>query len=132
MFIRRVHRHITAWLAALALLLGSLLPLVSHAVVSAPADGSGWVEVCTVSGMAWVQTDAGDPSAGTQLPVHDMAQDRCDWCASHSPLSGLPPVAHPLAAPLAFGPELPPAFLHAPRPLFVWAAAHSRAPPAFA
>lgn len=132
MFTRRAHRQLTAWLAALALLLGSLLPVLSHAVVEAPADGQGWVEVCTVSGMAWVhQVD--DTAEGAALahpmPGGPFTLDRCDWCATHNPLAGLPPLAGTLAVPMVFGPDAPPAFLHAPRPLFVWAAAQSRAPP---
>ena len=55
MFARPLHRRLIAWLAAMALMLGSLLPVLSHAVVVAPSQGQGWVEVCTVSGMAWVK-----------------------------------------------------------------------------
>ncbi|MGB4060619.1 MAG: DUF2946 family protein [Burkholderiaceae bacterium] len=136
MFTRRAHRQLTAWLAALALLLGSLLPVLSHAVVRAPADGQGWVEVCTVSGMAWVKDAAqaaDDVASGAHTPLGSKPSlDPCGWCATHSPMVGLSAVAQPLFAPLVFGPDTPPAFLHAPRPLFVWAAAQSRAPPASA
>jgi hypothetical protein len=140
MFARRAHRQLTAWLATLALLLASVLPVLSHAVVSAPADGKGWVEVCTVSGMAWVKqvTDTAATDADGSAPLaHSMpggafALDRCDWCATHNPLAGVPTLAVALAVPLVFGPDVPPAFLQAPRPPFVWAAAQSRAPPATA
>jgi len=139
MLTRRVHRQLTAWLAAWVLLLGSLLPVLSHAVVRAPADGQGWVEVCTVSGMAWVKqvADIGADTAAAEgsaplahsMPGTAFTLDRCDWCATHNPLAGVPPLAVPLAVPLVFGPDAPPAFLQAPRSLFVWAAAQSRAPP---
>jgi hypothetical protein len=137
MFPRRIHRQLTGWLAAMALLLGGLLPVLSHAVVAAPANGQGWVEVCTVSGMAWVKqvadATAADAGRGLQqshtLPGSPVAVDGCDWCATHNPLTGVPQLAGSPMAPLVFGPDLPPSFLHAPRPLFVWAAAHSRAPP---
>ncbi len=130
----RAHHRFTAWLAALAVLWGCLLPVMSHAVVAHQVGDKGWVEVCTATGMAWVNgTDAGlvsapdSPQGGT-----GSGMVACDWCATHSPLAGLPTVPQPLAAPLVFGADVPTAFLHAPRPLFVWAAAHSRAPPASA
>jgi len=131
MFTRRVHRRLTAWLAALALLCSGLLPVLSHAVVASSGPGQGWVEVCTVSGMAWVQQADGDADSSglSSTPGTDLSMARCDWCATHSPTTGLPPVAaSALVLPLA-GTDVPPAFLHAPRPLFVWASAHSRAPP---
>jgi Protein of unknown function (DUF2946) len=135
MFARRIHRQLTAWIAAMALLLGGLLPVLSHAVVTAPANGQGWVEVCTVSGMAWVKqvADATDTGRGAQqahtLPGVPIAPDGCDWCSTHNPLAGVPLLAGSPTAPQVFGPEVPTRFLQAPRPLFVWAAAHSRAPP---
>ena len=129
---RSLHKHITAWLAALAVLWGALMPVLSHAVVAHQAAGTGWVEVCTATGMAWVKSadDGAATSANSQQePASGMAMTGCDWCATHSPLAGLHAVAQPLAAPLTFGPDAPAAFLHAPRPLFVWATAQSRAPP---
>jgi Protein of unknown function (DUF2946) len=138
MFARRTFRQLTAWLATLALLLGGLLPVLSHAVVSAPANGQGWVEVCTVSGMAWVKPAVADTNAANveggaplahSMPGSPLTMDRCEWCAAHNPLAGVPLLASPLAAPLEFGSCVLPRFFHAPRPLFVWAAARSRAPP---
>ena len=133
MFTLRAQHRFIAWLAALAVLWGALLPVVSHAVVAHQVSDKGWVEVCTATGMAWVNSaDAGLASASDQ-PQGDsgsgMNMTTCDWCATHNPLTGLPTVPQPLVAPLMFGADVPAAFLHAPRPLFVWAAAHSRAPP---
>lgn len=133
MFLRPAQRRLTAWLAALALILGSLLPVVSHAVVVAPAGGQGWVEVCTVSGMAWVRQVPDDAGAASDSqhskPGSGALMDRCGWCATHSPMAGLPPVTGPLMGPVTLGADVPAAFRHAPRPLLVWAGAHSRAPP---
>ncbi|MDD2547747.1 MAG: DUF2946 family protein [Burkholderiaceae bacterium] len=132
-----MHRHLTAWLAALALLIGSLLPVLSHAVVAQTAqDAQSWVEVCTVSGMAWVRalevdTDQARASADhstddTSVPSRLMGA--CDGCSGHAPLLGVPPLAAVSLLPI--GPAaLPQAFLQAPRTLFVWVSAHSRAPP---
>jgi len=133
MFACRPHRRLTAWLTALVLVLCGLLPVLSHAVVSARGDASGWVEVCTVSGMAWVKPVPTD-SGNERPPAHPMpgsmvSLDHCGWCATHNPLTGVPPFAAAVVAPPVFGPSVPPAFLYAARPLFVWAAAQSRAPP---
>lgn len=125
----RAQYRFTAWLAALAVLWGALLPVLSHAVVSHQAGGSGWVEVCTATGMAWVNSTDNGATPGAGSPAKGMNMVDCDWCATHSPLASLPTVAQPQSAPLAFGSHLTAAFLHAPRPLFVWAAAQSRAPP---
>lgn len=129
----RAHRHFTAWLAALAVFWGCLMPVLSHAVVAHQAGGSGWVEVCTVTGMAWVKENPTPQTASLDNAQGDgdsgMNMATCDWCANHSPVAGLPTVPQPLAGPVVFGADVPAAFLHAPRPLFVWAAAHSRAPP---
>lgn len=129
MFAHRTHFRFTAWLAALAVLWGALLPVVSHAVAAHQSSTSGWVEVCTATGMAWVASadDALPSQSDSSAPGMNMAG--CDWCATHSPLAGWPAVAQPSVAPLALAPQVPAAFLNAPRPLFVWAAAQSRAPP---
>ena len=147
MFARRTLRHVTAWLAALAVLMAALRPALSHAVMSRlAATNGGLVEVCTVSGMAWVSADASsavsaDPVAPGQSQTGlqgsgsgdtGMVMAGCDWCATHAPGWSLPPVAAlslPLPVQLA---DVPLAFLHAPRLLAVWASAHSRAPPSAA
>lgn len=129
----RAHRRLTAWLAALAVLWGCLLPVVSHAVVAHQVGDNGWVEVCTATGMAWVTGADARVAADTDGPQDGngtgMVMTGCDWCATHSPLAGLPALVQPVVAPLSFGADAPAAFFHAPRPLFVWAAAQSRAPP---
>lgn len=138
MFTRTVLRRFTAWLAAMAVLCAGLLPLVSHAVVPHLSGAAGLVEVCTVSGMAWVKLDA--PSASTvsadpaKLAQPDgtapgMNMATCDWCALHSPHLGVPPAPVAMTLPAADLAAAPPAFFHAPRPLFAWAAAQPRAPP---
>ena len=132
MFLRCTSVRFTAWLAALAVLWGALLPVLSHAVVAHQSTSSGWVEVCTATGMAWVASADGAAAADSGDPLLGMNMAGCDWCATHTPLAGLHVAVQPLAAPTVFGPTVPLAFLQAPRPLFVWAAAQSRAPPVFA
>lgn len=138
MFTRNVaitlRQRLTAWLALWSLVLGALLPVLSHAAVRAPQPGQGWVEVCTVSGMAWVRQapEAVVSDDGSQPPANSslgMAMPGCVWCATHAPALGLPPVAALEPLPLIGTRWVPDAFLHAPRLLAVWSTAHSRAPP---
>lgn len=118
-------RRFAAWLATFAILLAALAPAVSHAM-TAVRGGASWVEVCTATGPALVKV------AGEQAPVKDSAPshvDHCPFCSTHAGAAGLPPAA--AALPVATGAHaLPELFLRAPRPLFVWAAAQARAPPA--
>lgn len=154
MLAHRTLRHFTAWLAALAVLMAVLLPALSHAVVARLVANGALIEVCTASGMAWVNPNAApaanadaaagsadasaNPLAGNSTSPADMGKGvgmgmaGCDWCATHAPGLSLPPVAAqalPQAMPMA---DVPPAFLHAPRLLAVWVSAHSRAPPSAA
>ena len=138
MFTRNVtitlRQRLTAWLALWSLVLSALLPVLSHAAVRAPQPGQGWVEVCTVSGMAWVRQapEAVVSDDGSQPPANSslgMAMPGCVWCATHAPALGLPPVAALEPLPLIGTRWVPDAFLQAPRLLAVWSTAHSRAPP---
>lgn len=135
-----LRQRISAWVALVLVVVQAMLPVLSHAVVSQAAQEQGWVEVCTVSGMAWVRltstaaptdvADAADESAPS--PLSSLASRGCEWCATHHPLTALPPAS--FASPIAASnwASHPPAFFHAPRLLAVWASAHSRAPPVLA
>lgn len=130
MFHRSPLRTLTAWLAALALLCAGLLPLVSHAVVPHLSASAGMVEVCTLSGMAWVKVDGqGAANSGSGESAPGMAMGHCDWCATHAPGLGLLPSVATAQLPPAVLAAQPAAFWQAPRPLFAWAAAQPRAPP---
>lgn len=123
----RVHRRFTAWLAMLAMVLGALAPTVAQAVV-ASSDRAGWVEVCSVSGMIWVQADTdAAPSDSPTAPVADASM-HCPWCTLHGGAADLPPVSV-LAEPLPRQTEPPPAFFRAVTLSGTWAVAHARAPP---
>ncbi len=121
--IRRLFRQAT-WLAICAMLGLALAPTVSHAL-AASGPGNPWAEICSVAGGKLVVADAAGAAdtqadAGTHL--------------GHCPLCGQ--IGHAPVLPSAeFVPvridaaEHRPAFVHAPRPLFAWAAAQPRAPP---
>ena len=74
MGLSHLHRRFSAWLALLALLLGTLAPAVTQAV-AAGSERAGWVQICSVSGMSWVQIDAGDSGPAVDW-IHDRLRDR--------------------------------------------------------
>lgn len=123
---RRTHRRLTTWIAALAILLASLAPAMSHALAS--AAGTLWVEVCTSQGAKWIQ--AGED--GTErAPASAHLLEHCPYCTLHAPALGLPPAAPSAHLPLPLSHAVPLAFLSAPRTLHVWVRAQPRAPPLF-
>lgn len=122
----RAHRRLTGWIAALAILLASLAPALSHALAS--ATGTPWIEICTTQGSKWIQAGE-DGSERTPGSAHVL--DHCPYCSLHAPMLGLPPAEHPSQLPLVLSHETPLAFLSAPRTLHAWVRAQPRAPPLF-
>ncbi len=122
-----MQRRFTAWLAMLALAMGALAPAMAQAVVSA-SDRSDWVQICSASGMVWIQADV-SASGTDSVPLADMAAP-CAWCLMHSAVAGLPPA--PVMAFTSLTQPLPGGCMAAAPPVGVWTAAPARAPPAFA
>lgn len=120
-----VQRRLTTWLASLALVLGALAPTLAQAVV-ASSDRSDWVQICSASGMVWIQLDLSS-QAPDSPPATDMGM-QCPWCQLHSPGAGLPPAPVPFAA-LGVLPKFPGDRMAAAPPPGVWTAAPARAPP---
>jgi Protein of unknown function (DUF2946) len=133
MLFLRVYRRFTAALALLAMVLSVLAPTVAQAVVNASGQAQ-WVEVCSASGMVWVNVSgSAEPGAQSEAPNNPMGDmsEPCLWCTLHGGVAGAP------AKPLAFvgpvlGAEPAPAFLFSATVTGVWAVAHARAPPAAA
>lgn len=126
-FTRATHRF-AAWLAMLAMLLGALAPTVAQAVVVSQG-GQGWVQVCSASGMVWVQADAVEGNAigeDAGKPMADASR-HCPWCSLHG-AAGLPPAPLPQAA-LAALAQAPATETPWATPTTFWPAAPSRAPP---
>ncbi len=122
----RAHGRLTTWFAALAILLASLVPSVSHALAS--ASGAGWIEICTAQGSKWVSAD----QAGSErTPSSAHVADHCPYCSFHTPALGLPPANNSTDQPPSLAHEVPLAFLTAPRTLHAWVSAQPRAPPSF-
>lgn len=114
----------------MAILFAALAPSISHALASAGKLSPTWMEICSAEGSKAFKSDgAGNAS---QQKNSSVGFEHCPYCTVHGGSVGLPPtVGFTLPAFSASFP-LPSLFYQAPRPLFIWAAAQSRAPPASA
>lgn len=125
----RLHRRVTTWLALLAVVLGALAPTVTQAMVAGQPKAD-WLEICSVTGMVWVQPDTG--ATADALPddsAPQAATPHCSWCMLHGAAAAPWPAAEfspPLPDRLT---DLPPAFYLAPQTASVWLPTQSRAPP---
>jgi hypothetical protein len=77
-------RRLAAWFAMLAISLAALVPTVSRALAWGSASPVSWTEVCTASGLQWINLaataapDAGD--TGQSLPARGATLDHCPLC----------------------------------------------------
>lgn len=103
----------------------ALVPTVSRWLAAAQG-GSAWAEICTPQGPK--QLAVGDAEQPQPTQAAAMHLDHCALCGLAGQAMAPPPLvtAPTLIETLADRPAL---FLHAPRPLFAWAAAQARAPP---
>ena len=125
----RLQSRFTTWVALLSLVLGALLPTATQAMV-ANGNRADWLEVCGVSGMAWVKADTGevrDHLPDGSVPTSDVKQ-HCLWCTLHGGAADLPVSQIDVDLPPRLT-DLPLAFYRAPLVATVWAPAQSRAPP---
>lgn len=118
------------WVACCVILLGGLAPTLSPAFAADVPDG--WIEICSVTGSKLVRVDAGDalsPGAADPGDSRAHALEHCPYCSTHTTVPGLPPTAPAGLILDAQEHRVPALFLAAPRTLFAWAIAQSRAPP---
>jgi hypothetical protein len=120
-------RRVVAWLAAVVMLLGALAPAVGQ-VMASTLDAPGWAQICTSSGMRWVQLDA-DAASGQSQPDEPLSSSarHCPWCQTQA-TAGLPPLPHTWQLP-AWRSEAPALAATPQRPSSGAAFALSRAPP---
>ena len=121
-------RRIAAWLATLAMLMGVLAPAVGHTLVDVRGE-PGWVQVCSSSGMLWVQLDldAEQSNGAPGAPMTD-GSGHCPWCMLGSGATGLPPVQTALTLPESPG-DQPQAYVRLATPSAWRVSAQPRAPP---
>jgi hypothetical protein len=131
MFTRFRSRRRFAWLAAMVVLFATLLPALSQAMTAMRGTDDGLTPICTHGGVKWVDAATGearDAPAGAEGAGH---LERCPFCLTQ-PHSVPPAVSGGTLLLPALRDEVPYLFTHAPRPLYIWSRAHSRAPPAAA
>jgi Protein of unknown function (DUF2946) len=114
-------------MAALALLLMSLAPTVSHALQG--RNAKDWVQVCSTQGAQSISAfaDAEGRSSAPQ-PAAEHPFEHCPYCSLQAGTVGLPAASIAVVL-LALRDQAPRLFFTAPRTLHVWLAARPRGPP---
>lgn len=117
------HRKLVHWIAALAILLGSLAPAASQAL-SLANNGQGFVvEICSSNGSKMTQV-IGDDETSSSLAMGS----HCPYCVVQ-PIYLLPSIsAFEFAAPQSYVARSLSAY-QAPQILSAWVRLPSRAPP---
>ncbi|HJV52194.1 MULTISPECIES: DUF2946 domain-containing protein [Oxalobacteraceae] len=125
-------RRLAAWIACFAVLLAALAPSISHAVSAARDGNAGWGDICSQTGFKPAQANNAHEHSSPDPAKPGLHFEHCPFCYTHAGSVGLPPVAG-FALPLLIATQAKPSlYYQSPRPLFIWAAAQSRAPPAIA
>lgn len=127
MFRRPIHQRRVAWIAALLILLGALLPLIGQALMR-PGDNGRWIEICTSAGMILIA----DPATAAGDGSSELALDRqhCPLCLSHAGQMALPPDAQPAWFHASTAAAIRPVVrIRHPALNLVWLTASSRGPP---
>ena len=122
-------QRFAAWVACLAILLAAFAPSVAHAWNLAQSRVASQMEICSVMGVAHEKAnDAADPvSASESAPTSHL--EHCPFCAGHGAVPAMAPVAGFSLPVPQISAGFPFLYYQAPRRLFVWSSAHSRAPP---
>jgi len=134
MRLSRSRQVLSTWIACFAILWAALAPSISHALqsgLSQQGPGSGWTEVCAVTGAKLVLLEPDNAASSSKSPSEIQTLKHCPYCSLHSQELGLPP-APPDQANLLLphlSQAVPALFLHAPRRLHAWVSAQPRAPP---
>lgn len=129
-------RHLTIWLACLALLFNGLLPAMAGGMVGNISVGSqpGVVEVCSVDGVKLIDAVTGKL---IKLVAGKSAQDKqhmaahCAYCLPHAGHDFVLPGSFACLPQGNLAEAAPLLFYQSPHTLFIWTAAQPRGPPAW-
>jgi len=115
---------------ALCLLLAAVFqPSWMRHAIKASAKNSGVVEVCTGTGMKWIDLASGEVRDPPTDSMPGTALDHCPCCTSQA--ASMPPsLLSPRVVDADLSDSLPFLYWHSPRPLFAWTHASPRGPPA--
>lgn len=122
----RARRPLCTWIAALAILMASLLPTLSHALNL--GQQISWIEVCGAQGNKWVPAGDAATQAGNAAPVSSLLA-HCPGCVGQHDAPGLPPSAAPGLILSSLDQAAPSSLPSPPPSQRDWHAAWSRAPP---
>lgn len=103
---------------------------MNHLLAALHGAQGDWVEVCSAEGVKLVNTASAldaDRATSAETAVH---HDHCPFCLTDAGSAGLPPPTALALPPGRAEARFPSLFYQSPRPLFTWASAQSRAPPA--
>jgi hypothetical protein len=125
---RPATRHLAAWIAGLAVLIGALAPTMARAMAASHGDAAAWTEICTGAGMVRVALPA-DSAPDESGSGSGVAGIDCPYCQTHADSFALPPAPRAVVPAAALFRALPELAYSSPRPLFAWAASRPRAPP---
>ncbi len=136
---RIFHRsqHLTIWLACLALVLNTFLPLLANGLGAGMGFGGavskgGVIEICSVQGVKLIDGATGrvlkiDALKSGQEKQHINAH--CAFCLPHADHDFVLPVLASVAVATNLGEIVPALFYQSPQTLFIWDSAQARAPP---
>lgn len=117
------HRKLVHWIAALAILLGSLAPAVSQALSLANSGQGFVVEICSTGGNKMTQVIGDDETSSSPAMV-----SHCPYCVVQ-PIYLLPSIsAFKFVAPQGYIAQSSSSY-QAPQILSAWVRLPSRAPP---
>jgi hypothetical protein len=130
MEMKKLMRHLTAWIASLAILMAAFVPFISHAMFQTKSASSGLVEVYTHCDTKMIKADGKQDSTSPAPSEKGSHFKHCACCFTHAE-PAIPSLVAGFILPVERGKQpKPPLYYHSPRPLFIWASTRSRAPPA--
>jgi hypothetical protein len=131
----RRQQNLIASVAAIAVLLASLMPTITQVFASRQVTDSFLSTICSTSvgkfvAFDLVQKKTGDSGQFDQKPGNkSMPMEHCPYCFTHAGSFGIMPSHDVVVVKLALSQPYPQLFYRSPYPLFAWLRANPRAPP---
>jgi hypothetical protein len=108
--------------------MAAFMPAMSQALAADTQGGTPVLLLCSTDGPR-LQTVEIDQHPHSTPADHIGHLEHCPFCLTHAGSFGLPPSPAVVVAVTVGEDVRPPLFFHAPRLLFAWTPAQSRAPP---
>jgi hypothetical protein len=131
------YQCVSAWMACFAILLASLAPAISHAVNAARTAQPAQQEHCLKESEAMAHAGHAAPAEAMHdapdadhAASHELHFEHCPFCFIHAGSFALMPSFAVQAGLLPARAQRPLLFYQSHQPLYAWASAQPRAPPA--